>query len=102
MAEDGIRRNQIPTDVQRNARVALKAVPIRVIVRQLALRWNLGRFGPQFLKAQDVGAVALDPFAELCRAGTNSVHVPCSDSHIYSRFSLHTKDSSRFRCRIAA
>jgi hypothetical protein len=59
-------------------------VPVRVIASQLALRWNLGRFGPQFLKAQDVGPVALDPFAELCSASTNSVHVPGGDSHVYS------------------
>src|SRR6185503_20757393 len=81
MAEDGIDGEQVFANMERYAGVTLPAVPVHVVIVELALRWDLRGFSLQFLQADDVRAVALQPFTELCRPRTNAVNVPGSDFH---------------------
>jgi predicted 3-demethylubiquinone-9 3-methyltransferase (glyoxalase superfamily) len=52
-----------------------------MIIGVLALGRNLRSFGFQLLEANDIRPVALQPFAQLRRPGTNAVDIPGRDFH---------------------
>src|SRR5690606_31368031 len=81
VAEHGLRRRQVLVDHERDARVRLESVPVRVVVVTPALLRHLRGLGLQLLEAHDVGPVALEPLADLRGARTDPVHVPGSDLH---------------------
>jgi hypothetical protein len=67
---------QAAAHVERYARVAALAVPIRVIVGELAALGDLSGLGLDFLQADDVRLLALEPLANLALAGADAVDVP--------------------------
>ena len=81
MTERRVGLQQILADVQRHARVRAQAVPVDVVVVEVAARGNLRDFGFEFLQAHDVGLVAVHPFAELGFARANAIDVPGGDFH---------------------
>ena len=81
MAEFRLTVEQAFADVQRNARVAAKSVPVDVIVVEVAAHRDLRGLRLQFLQAHDVRLVALHPLAELAFARANPVDVPGGDFH---------------------
>ena len=82
MAERRLGIEQALPDVQRHARVGAQAVPVDVIVRELAALGDLRGLRLQLLQAHDVGPVALQPLAELRLARADAVDVPGGNFHI--------------------
>src|SRR5207249_5567388 len=81
MPEYRIAGDEPPAYLQRHARIALTAVPVRVILGEPALVRDLSRLGLQFLQAHDVRSVALQPRSDLGSARPNAVHIPRGDFH---------------------
>jgi hypothetical protein len=77
MGEDGALRREGLADVQGHARVALAAVPVAPVALEAEERLGnlLGR-GFDFLQADDVRAVALDPLLNLRVTRPDAVDVP--------------------------
>src|SRR2546421_301944 len=80
---------QVLANQQRHARIALAAMPVRVILREPALLRDLCRLGFQFLQAHHVRPLAPQPLPHLGRAGADAVHIPGGDFHA-GRISLGT------------
>ena len=69
---------------QGHTRIALAAVPEGVIVLPLDDVRNLDQLGLELLQADDVGALALEPFLNLRDARANTVDIPGGDLHYRS------------------
>src|SRR6185503_20621192 len=77
MHEGGLRRHQIAAHVQADAGIALISVPVAPVALELAQRQrNLIGRRLDFLQADDIRALALDPLVELPFARPESVYVP--------------------------
>src|SRR5437764_10344138 len=72
---------QVLANQQRHARIALAAMPVRMILREPALLRDLRRLGLQFLQAHHVRPLAPQPLPHLGRAGPDAVDIPGRDSH---------------------
>src|SRR5690606_11228214 len=81
VAEHGLHRRQVLADHERDARVRLEAVPVRVVVVVPALLRDLVGLRLQLLEAHDVRSVTLEPLADLRGPCADSIHVPGSDLH---------------------
>ena len=81
MRERRCRRADLGADVQRHARVGAHAMPVHVVLGQLARLGNLYGLCLQLLQADDIGLVARQPVAELRCARPNAVDVPGRDLH---------------------
>src|SRR5437867_4395705 len=69
-------------DMEADARVAFSAVPVAPVALHLAERGrHLIRGGFDFLQADDIRALALDPFLQLRLPRPNAVDVPGCDLH---------------------
>jgi len=88
MREFGIGLHQPAADVQRHAGVPTQAVPVHVVVRELASLRDLPGLGLELLQAYDVGTVAVQPVAELRLARANAVDVPGRDFQVRLRASV--------------
>ena len=56
-------------------------MPVHVVVGVAAALGYLAGLGLQLLEADDVGAITVEPFAQLRFASANAVDVPGSDLH---------------------
>src|SRR5687768_9616272 len=65
--------------MQRHARVRAHAMPVGVVLGQLAGLGHLQRLGLELLQADDVRPVALEPLAQLRGARPDAVDVPGRD-----------------------
>jgi hypothetical protein len=83
MAEFGASIDKVFPDVKRYAGVAAMAMPEHVVVRKIAPLGDLRRFRFEFLQANHIGLVALQPLAKLRFAGPDAVDVPGSYFHRY-------------------
>src|ERR1041385_6802234 len=81
----------------RHAGIALAAVPVRMILGELAFLRDLRRLGLQFLQAHHVRSLALEPLSDLGGAGPDPVHIPGGDFHAveYRRPSPQEKGGTR-------
>src|SRR5438445_11366910 len=77
----GIAGEQLLTDQERSARIALAGMPVRMILREPALLRDLRRLGLQFLQAHHVRPLAPQPLPHLGRAGPDAVDIPGGDFH---------------------
>src|SRR5690349_9856430 len=82
MTEDRIRGDQVPPNQQGHARIALPAVPVRVILGEVAHLRDLCRFGLQFLQTYHVRSLALEPLPHLGRTRADAVDIPGGDFHL--------------------
>src|SRR6266545_874369 len=89
----GIGGDQLLANLQRHARIALAAMPVRVIVREPALLRDLRRLGFQFLQAHHVRPIAPQPFPHLGRAGPDAVDIPGGDFHALARYKDNLRDA---------
>jgi hypothetical protein len=81
MAEGGTIGCEALADVQRDAGVALTAVPVAPVALEAEERCgNLLGCGLDLLQADDVRAVALDPFLNLRVARPDAVDVPSGEN----------------------
>src|SRR5262245_44887044 len=88
MRERRTLRRDRTADVQRDARVALRAVPVAPVPLELAEPdGNLIGRRLDLLQAHDVGPLALDPVLQLSLTRADTVDVPCPDFD-------HNSDSS--------
>src|SRR6184192_3054740 len=81
MPEYRIAGDEPPAYLQRHARIALTAVPVRVILGELALVRDLRRLGLQFLQTHHVRSLALQPLSDLGGTRPDAVHIPRGDFH---------------------
>jgi hypothetical protein len=87
MAKLGLLGAQIFPNVQANAGISAAAMPIAPVALHFADRnWHLTRRGLEFLKANKLGALALDPFAHLRLPRANAIHVPSAHFHRLADF----------------
>ena len=82
MGERGVGFDETFFDVQRHAGVPLGAVPVRVVVGELALFGNLRRLGFQLLQTHHVRLIARHPLAYLRLPRTDAIDVPGCDLHV--------------------
>ena len=81
MPEYRIAGDELPANLQRHARIALTAVPARVILGELAFVRDLRRLGLQFLETHHVRSLALEPLSDLGGTRPDAVHIPGGDFH---------------------
>jgi len=81
MPEYRIAGDELPANLQRHARIALTAVPVRVILGELAFVRDLRRLGLQFLETHHVRSLALEPLSDLGGTRPDAVHIPGGDFH---------------------
>src|SRR5690349_21141556 len=74
--------DQVPANQKRHARIALAAVPVRVILDEVARLRDLRAFGLQFLQTFDVRPLALEPLPHLGRTRPDAVDIPGGDFHL--------------------
>jgi hypothetical protein len=80
MAEGGPLRRARLADVQRDARITLAAVPVAPVAVEAEKGFgDLLGCGFDFLQADDVRALALDPFLDLGVPRPDAVDVPGGD-----------------------
>ena len=73
-------------DVQADARIPLRSVPVAPVALHLAQRGrHLVRHRLDLLEADDVGLLPFDPFLHLGLPRTDPVHVPRRDFHLVDR-----------------
>src|SRR5918992_1824778 len=80
MAEERLRRESVAPDVQANAGVGARAMPVASISLKFAERCRYLRHSRfQLLQANDIRALALDPLENLSLAGADPIDIPGGD-----------------------
>src|SRR6266542_6926635 len=72
---------QVPAHMQGHAGITSAAVPVRVVVGELAALGTLRRLRLDLLQADDIRLVALEPVADLRLPRANAVDVPGRNLH---------------------